>query len=54
MEPPVGGFWELSESKGSDNPWINGTLMAPFDQEVGTLSITLFLKLEIQISCGFH
>lgn len=30
---PPGGFWELGQFQGA-NPWVNGTHMAPFDQEV--------------------
>ncbi|XP_050515652.1 beta-1,3-glucan-binding protein-like [Diabrotica virgifera virgifera] len=33
--PPSGGFWQLADltSTGLQNPWKNGTKMAPFDQE---------------------
>ena len=38
LNPPKFGFWELSPSDALDgveiNPWINGTIMAPFDQPV--------------------
>ncbi|KAL1505517.1 hypothetical protein ABEB36_005065 [Hypothenemus hampei] len=33
VRPPAGGFWELGEFSGRDNPWAAGTKMAPFDQE---------------------
>ncbi|XP_046644146.1 beta-1,3-glucan-binding protein-like [Daphnia pulicaria] len=34
LEPPIEGFWELSRFNDTvDNPWINGTSMAPFDRE---------------------
>lgn len=36
IDAPEGGFWNLTDSKEpvDNNPWINGTLMAPFDQKV--------------------
>jgi hypothetical protein len=40
LEPPIEGFWELSRFNDTvDNPWINGTSMAPFDREV-----TIYIK----------
>lgn len=33
VEPPQGGFWEMGEFNGYDNPWVSGGKMAPFDQE---------------------
>ena len=36
--PPEGGFWEIGQFNSSlgpvDNPWKNGSKMAPFDKEV--------------------
>lgn len=35
IQPPEGGFWGLSGFNNTNqNPWANGTIMAPFDQEV--------------------
>jgi len=34
VDPPAGGFWELGSPFEGENPWINGTQMAPFDQKV--------------------
>ena len=43
LNPPDGGFWELMPSRDqldkANNPWINGTLLAPFDQPVSLLYI---------------
>ncbi|KAL1491621.1 hypothetical protein ABEB36_012192 [Hypothenemus hampei] len=33
ITPPSGGFWELGHFSGDDNPWKNGTNLAPFDKE---------------------
>ncbi|KZS21408.1 Beta-1,3-glucan-binding protein [Daphnia magna] len=34
IQPPEGGFWGLSGFNNTNqNPWANGTIMAPFDQE---------------------
>ncbi|CAG9764551.1 unnamed protein product [Ceutorhynchus assimilis] len=35
INPPAGGFWEMSElaSSGISNPWAAGNKMAPFDQK---------------------
>jgi hypothetical protein len=44
LEPPIEGFWELSRFNDTvDNPWINGTSMAPFDREV-----TIYIKKLLQ------
>ena len=32
--PNPGGFWKLGKFQGNDNPWVNGTIMSPFDQKV--------------------
>ncbi|CAH1786670.1 unnamed protein product [Owenia fusiformis] len=38
VDPGPGGFWKFGEfdtrTPGSDNPWRNGTRMAPFDKEM--------------------
>jgi len=38
VDPPEGGFWQLGEFESRtgnvDNPWVDGTKMAPFDKEV--------------------
>lgn len=34
IESSEGGFWEISKFNSTNNPWINGTAMAPFDQKV--------------------
>ncbi|XP_030763973.1 beta-1,3-glucan-binding protein-like [Sitophilus oryzae] len=34
VSPPSGGFFELGKfSSNATNPWVNGTIMAPFDQD---------------------
>lgn len=32
--PPEGGFWELGGFSSGDNPWEDGSKMAPFDEKV--------------------
>jgi len=34
VTPPAGGFFELANFKGTDNPWRRGSRMAPFDAPV--------------------
>ena len=36
QNPDWTGFWDFGApwNPGNDNPWVDGTLMAPFDQEV--------------------
>ena len=39
VTPPAGGFFELAQIirgsiKGTDNPWLRGSRMAPFDAPV--------------------
>ena len=34
VTPPAGGFFELANLKGTDNPWLWGSRMAPFDAPV--------------------
>lgn len=33
VSPPAGGFWELGQIQGYENPWRGASKMAPFDDE---------------------
>ena len=51
--PPLAGFWELGGFQGN-NIWINGTILAPFDQNVisGILCLfkfDIYLKIKMMI-----
>lgn len=47
--PPKGGFWELSgfNDTRDNNPWVHGTPMAPFDQEVILICRIIFVDRNI-------
>ena len=53
--PGDGGFWELGgyeeDLPGVENPWIHGTNLAPFDQEVSTLHMRKWFHLILCVCC---
>ena len=48
------GFWDFGMNGGGmgglDNPWVNGTHITPFDQEVSLISTGALNKMEFSLS----